>query len=310
MEPIKRVVLVTRQTRLEEECDAQGRSEDAARFVIESTGGSFEPYLSEHHQHEMIVSAVRRAVPRTIELCPLMRDHLNSFVFTSRDLVIVIGPDGLFVNVAKYVHGPPILTFNPLSQSAVLMRFTVEQVSSVITDVFRGTFETEDMTLVEAVREGQVPILGVNELMVGRCDPESAYYTLRHRGRKERQCSSGILISTGCGSTAQISSVFNSAQALVQDGKQPIQLPFSRDSRRLLYVVREPFKSSQFNPTIMHGWIEDGEDLVVLSEMARGGAVYSDGMYRDAREFLTGTSFSIRRSRKTARRIVSTPSTK
>ncbi len=74
--------------------------------------------------------------------------------------------------------------------------------------------------------------------------------------------------------------------------------------------MREPFESHVFGASIVHGRIEDGESLIVASGMAQGGAIYTDGMYEDAREFLTGASFSIRRSQKTARRIVSTPSTK
>ncbi len=301
-----RVVLVTRQTRLEELKVQHAGSVEAAEFAIISTGQDLIPYRVEQKGWETVLSAIRRAIPRTIQMVTIQKDELPRFIFDPRDLVIAVGPDGLFVNIAKYVHGQPILPFNPSPATidGVLMRFTIEQVSIAIDAMFRNAFKIEEITLCEAYMVGQQPILGVNEIVVGRCDPQAAYYTLRYRNREEHQCSTRLLVATGCGSTGWARSIITGAQTLVANGKASLRVPFARTDKRLIYVACEPFVSRTTAANLASGLLEDGEELTIVSDMAQGGAIYSDGMWRDARDFPTGSTVTIRRSSKTAHRVV------
>ena len=305
MANFNRVVLVAAKTRLEELKERNAGSLAAAEFAIRQSGQDLKSYQAEQAGWDSIRSTVGRKLPRGLPLIEIQRDELPRFLFDSRDLVIAVGPDGLFVNVAKYVHGQPILTLNPSPATidGVLMRFAGEQVSAALNAMFNDAYQVEEVTLAEACIADQQPILGVNEIVIGRCDPQAANYTLKYKGREERQRATRLLITTGCGSTGWARSIVAGAQALVADGYPQVNLPFARTDKHLIYLACEPFVSQSTGASLAFGKLADGETLEVVSDMALGGAIYSDGMWRDARDFPTGAKVTIQRSKKTARRV-------
>jgi hypothetical protein len=126
------------------------------------------------------------------------------------------------------------------------------------------------------------------------------------RAIKEAQSSSGILISTGAGSTGWMSSVFNMATGVTSfaggQGGRPIQ--FAWEDPRLLYAVREPFISRHSAASIVVGWIDDGQEVLVESLMASGGVIFSDGIEQDYLEFNAGAVGLVRRASQRAMLVV------
>jgi hypothetical protein len=134
----------------------------------------------------------------------------------------------------------------------------------------------------------------------------SARYRISAGGRTEAQSSSGLLISTGAGSTGWMSSVFNMASGIAAfaGGARVQRVQFGWGDARLLFAIREPFVSRHSSASIVAGWIEDGEEIVIESLMPSGGVIFSDGIEQDFLEFNAGAIGRVRRASQRARLVV------
>ncbi|HEX5911566.1 MAG TPA: hypothetical protein VFY54_00390, partial [Rubrobacter sp.] len=110
----------------------------------------------------------------------------------------------MVVNVAKYLRGgQPILAFNPDPSTidGILIPFRVEEAGAAIRAVLRGDFLVREVTMARATLGDGQSLLAFNDLFVGARTHASARYRIKVRGAAEAQSSSGVLISTGAGTT-------------------------------------------------------------------------------------------------------------
>mgnify|MGYP001817906852 CR=1 FL=1 len=118
----------------------------------------------------------------------------------------------------------------------------------------------------------------------------SARYALDFAGRSENHSSSGIIVSTGVGSTGWLSSVFNMVNGINNlngvENCTPVRI--QPDEEKLFWCVREPFASRASGTSNVCGFIETGQELVLASQMPENGVIFSDGIEADAIEFNTG----------------------
>lgn len=307
-----RVIIVTKRTALEEILVRRSRGE--AAFFLKTRGTSIEEYEAAHAEYRGGVETVQGALGRELPREVVPRELLPNFLFRERDLVIVVGPDGLVVNTAKYLHGQqPMLGVNPdrVRNDGVLVRFAPDGVAGILSALLRGAFRTDDVTLAIAKTNDGQELLAVNDILIGRRDPISARYTLTFRERTERQSSSGVLVCTGVGSTGWMRSVVTGAlgiAASATDGAvgECAAIPFGWDERMLCFAVREPFPSKCTKADTIFDWIEEGDELVIESEMPEGGAIFADGVIEDAIEFNAGTVVRVGVANRVAR-IVTPP---
>ena len=135
-------------------------------------------------------------------------------------------------------------------------------------------------------------MLAFNDLFVGCHSHVSARYVLRVENRAEPQSSSGMIVSTGAGSTGWLSSVCNMASgfaAWTGHGAEAAR-QLNWEDRRLVWVVREPFRSKSLRQRdLVAGLLEQGQELVIESLMPAGGVIFSDGVEADFLEFTSGT---------------------
>jgi hypothetical protein len=135
----------------------------------------------------------------------------------------------------------------------------------------------------------------------------SALYRISCGKKTEVQSSSGVLVSTGAGSTGWLSSVFNmvSGVASFRGGTvvEAVRMPW--EDRRLIYVVREPFVSRHSQASLVTGMLESGQELVLESLMPSGGVVFSDGMEADFLQFNSGATATVCAAEQRARLVVS-----
>src|SRR5262245_17131491 len=153
--------------------------------------------------------------------------------------------------------------------------------------------------MAEAVLNDGQRMLAVNDFLIGMRTHVSARYSLTWRGKTERQSSSGIIVSTGAGSTGWLSSTQHMARAvshLLAPGK-PVEMPTLRlkwDDPRLVFVVREPFLSKASGVSLGAGMLEPGEELKLESHMPEDGVIFSDGIEADALAFNSGAVAEVR----------------
>jgi NAD kinase len=303
----EKVFVVTRKTRLAELVE-RFNTVGQARFYIEHAGGNFAQYEREHATYCRAVEETRRGLPPELKVQFLDRALAPTVLFTEKDLIVTLGQDGVVANTAKYVRGQPIIAVNPDPErfDGVLMPFLPSQVGDAVAAVLRGRGRVREVTLAEARFSDGQRLLAFNDLFIGASSHVSARYRITAQGKSEDQSSSGILVSTGAGSTGWISSVFNMAGGLATalGGKSPQPVRMDWEDPRLFFVTREPFVSRHSSASIVTGWIGAGDTLRVESTMPSGGCVFSDGIEADSVEFNAGAVLCVQRAEEKARLVV------
>lgn len=306
-----KIVIVSRATRLEQ-LVARFNTWPQARFYLQHMDLDPAEYQDEHETYQRALMQVRRdlaALGRPVQ--SLERALVPNYMFGRQDIVVPVGPDGLVVNTAKYLHDQLIVAINPDAKriDGILSLFGVAECAEIVRLALAERAKVIAITLAEAMLNDGQRLLAFNDFLVGHRSHVSARYKLRWGKQMEVQSSSGVLISTGVGSTGWLSSTRNMAIALskLALNGQSMQLPPLRaawDDPNLTFVVREPFASRSSGIDLTAGRIQAGEALVIESQMGDGGVIFSDGMEADALLFNAGTVARIQAANRKARLVI------
>ncbi|HZI15248.1 MAG TPA: NAD+ kinase [Myxococcus sp.] len=303
----EKIVLVTRRTRLAGLVE-RFNTKKQAKFYVEHAGQDFEEFSREDDAYRRAVDSLRGSLDVGLPVQQVDRSLVPTFLFTGKELVVVAGQDGLVANVAKYVGEQPLVGVNPDPErfDGILLPYAVAGARAAVRRVLEGKAAYRQVTLAEARLEDGQRLLGFNDLFIGARTHVSARYRLRFEGREEAQSSSGVLVSTGAGSSGWLSSVFALARGLTErtggvPGK-PWKLGW--EEPRLAFVVREPFVSRHSAADVVGGFVTAEQELVLESRMASGGVIFSDGVEEDFLTFGAGATARIRPAKQRARLVV------
>ena len=201
---LEKVVLVTKRTRLEELLLRFG-SERQARFYIEHSGGDFSDYALEHSRYRAALERVKPTLASLQDLTfqTIDRELTKTFLFSKKDLVITLGQDGLVANTAKYVGDQPIIAINPDPEryDGILLPFLPEDIERAVKATLASDVEIKKLTLGEALLADGQRLLAFNDFFIGARTHVSARYKIGIDQASEFQSSSGVIVSTGAGST-------------------------------------------------------------------------------------------------------------
>jgi len=296
MPAFDKIVVVTQKTALEELVE-RFNTREQARFYLEHMGTPFASYQSSHDAYIAALVELKRSMPAGVRSQFIERSFLPNFLFGERDLVVALGRDGLVVNTAKYLSGQPLVAFNPDPQrnDGVLLPFQVPQANAILAQTLEGNPTLRQVTMAKAsLNDGQV-LYAVNDLFIGQRTHTSARYRLQHGKHSEDQSSSGIIVSTGAGSTGWYRSILTGAASVVESlqprqGAYQVrdQYRFDWEANYLQYSVREPFISRVSQARLAFGRIDTGEELILTSQMPQNGVIFSDGIESDYLEFNSG----------------------
>ncbi|MDC8004325.1 sugar kinase [Aureisphaera galaxeae] len=304
----EKVIIIRDKTRLEQLIE-RFNSKAQARFYLERTGGDFEFYEKEHQIFYNSLRQVQDSVSNVLKHKVIDRSFLPTYIFTENDLIVVLGQDGLVANTAKYVNGLPIVGVNPDPKryDGILLKFQPNKVGSVVRRMVKGGYEIETVTMAKATLQDGQTLLAFNDFYIGADSHVSSRYTIEFEGKKERQSSSGILVSTGAGSTGWLSSVFNMANNIqghyFMDRRECKTTLNWRDDK-LIFVVREPFLSRMSQTGIGFGTINKGQTLRIESLMPSKGVIFSDGIESDFLQFNSGSIVEIGIAKEKANLVV------
>jgi NAD kinase len=303
----EKIVLVTRKTRLEELIE-RFNTQAQAKFYIEHAGGDFSAYVLEHDAYRRSLESVRRSIEVGLKIQVMDRTLVPTYVFSTNDIVVTLGQDGLVANTAKYVSGQPILAVNPDVErfDGILLPFQPLDLRPNLERTLAGNARLRAVTLAEAkLKDGQ-RLLAFNDLFIGASTHVSARYRIRFGDRRENHSSSGIIVSTGAGSTGWLSSIFNETSGILSFlGGAPVRpVRMEWEEKRLLFVVREPFVSRHSQAAIVAGTVLPSAPLALESQMPVGGVIFSDGIEADHLDFNSGAIANIRIAPETANLVV------
>ena len=299
VDTLEKIVIVTRRSVLDE-LVLRFSTRAQARFYLERAGHDFADIEHAHDQQQRVLESVREALPRGLKTESIDRDTTPRYTFGASDLVVVVGQDGLVSNTAKYLHGQPVLAINPdpARYDGVLLPFRPAALAPQFEFALAGALPRREVTLAEVRSSDNQSLLAFNDIFVGARSHTSARYEIAVDGHRERQSSSGIIVSTGAGSTGWLQSIYAGAVGVVEALGGRVVPPadggrLAWDSDRLVYSVREPFPSGVTATSVVHGSFTNAAPLSVRSEMPRDGVVFSDGVEADYIEFNAGTEITV-----------------
>ncbi|MGB0931287.1 MAG: hypothetical protein ACPGVB_10950 [Chitinophagales bacterium] len=331
----ERVIIVTAKTRLEN-LKVRFNTISQAKFYLERQGSDFDALKKEDSVMNFSVEQVQKDLQGVAKTKVISKEFLPNYIFSNKDIVVVVGQDGLVANTAKYAHGIPIIGVNPdpTQYDGVLLPFQTKDIERIVEKTLASRYSHKEVTMAEArLNDGQ-RLLAFNDLFIGPQSHRSARYNLTFNKRTESQSSSGIIVSTGAGSTGWLSSLINMANGIASafppqideltgrvsstriskrsksnSSNLPFQmipqeaLPWNTD--KLVFVVREPFRSRTSNISMSAGLIHQKEHLKVESLMPQGGVIFSDGIEEDFLQFTAGTIAEVGVAKERAHLVVS-----
>ena len=292
-----RIILIYRRTRLQE-LVARHNTLEQARFVIQQRGGDFSDYQGEDRQQHQVLKQAERVLKGIGRLQALERGFLPNFIFGPNDRVVVIGQDGLVANTLKYLNAHPLLAINPDPKryEGVLLPFEITELEIVFKESLHDKRPQQQITLAEAQFSDGQRLLAVNDFFIGPARHTTASYTLNFDGSREFQMSSGLIVSTGLGSTGWIRSITDGALGLLGISTSQGETLFKKmewGADQLMFAVREPYLGIATSIEIFSGTINRQHPLQIESAMAEEGVVFSDGMLDDAISFNAGQIVNI-----------------
>lgn len=213
----EKVVLVTRKTRLAD-LVVRFNTKKQAKFYVERSGQDFTGFEAEDETYRRAVDALRAQLDVGLPVQQVDRSLVPTFLFTGKEVVVAVGQDGLVANVAKYVGSQPLVGVNPDPErfDGVLLPFLPAKARSAVQRTLDGRANVRQVQLAEARLQDGQRLLAFNDLFIGARTHVSARYQVRYGGQEEAQSSSGVLVSTGAGSSGWLSSVFALARGLTQ----------------------------------------------------------------------------------------------
>jgi NAD kinase len=307
----ERIIIIRDKTRLEQLIE-RFNSKAQAKFYLERSGEDFDYYVTENHVFYQSLAVITDYITGKFKFKIIDRSFLSTYMFTDHDLVIVLGQDGLVANTAKYVHGLPIIGVNPDADryDGVLLKHAPQDLPVLVKKIQSDRFQTQYITMAKATLNDGQELLAFNDFYIGSNSHVSSRYKLEYYGQKEQQSSSGVIVSTGAGSTGWLSSIYNMTQHIqsINHDKPNVStrnragIPWNAE--QLIFVVREPFLSKQSQIGLIHGVITDSQTLKIESHMPTKGVIFSDGIESDFIHFNSGSTVVISIADEKARLVV------
>ena len=220
-------IIVKNKTRLEALIE-RFNTKAQTKFYIESLGSNYEDYEREHEIFYASLNQLQIQLSKVIKHKTIDRSFLPSYIFNNKNIIIVIGQDGLVANTAKYSQGIPMVAVNPdkLRYDGVLLPFDPSNFITGVEAVMTNQFSVRNVKFAQAQLNDGQSLLAFNDLFIGPASHVSARYKITFAGKTEEQSSSGLIVSTAAGSTGWLSSIFNMAYGIsdtFQKNKRPMR---------------------------------------------------------------------------------------
>ena len=291
-----RAVVVHRASELDELVDRHG-TRGQVEFFLRTRGRTLADVQARHDALHEALRAVSAAIPPEWRRGAAERSDLHRFGFGPEDVVVVVGPDGLVANTAKYLSGQPVVGVDPEPgrNPGVLVTFTSDQVGHALGEVARGRARWQDRAMVRATLDDGTMLDALNDLYLGDVGHQSARYVLGlSDGRTERQSSSGLIVATGTGATGWATSIARDRGGAALPGA---------DSADLAWFVREAWPSPTSGTSLTMGVLHPGEALEVLVQ-SDSLVVFGDGLEPDRLTATWGQSVRLAVSERRLRLVL------
>lgn len=263
----------------------------SARFLelVEKGHVSVARLREAHDAHQETIEEAHAALD-ALGVRSVFRFRGDEGLVEGFDLVVTVGGDGTLLWAARWL-GPeiPVVAVNSAPADSVghFCAGKKGRVRSIVARALEGSLHATLLTRMEVSLDGEVLSRRVlNDALFAHASPAATsryllrVVTARGKARTEEHKSSGIWVGPAAGSTA----AQRSAGGRI--------LPLA--SRRLQYVVREPYQPGPRRFALVRGLVESGGRLEITSKV-RDGRVWLDGPHH-VREIRMGSEIVLQRS--------------
>lgn len=268
-----RAIVVHRAAELDGLIDRHG-TRGQVEFFLRTRGRSLADLQDRSDALDAALATARTAVPADWRRGSVERADLHRFDFEPGDVVIVVGPDGLVANTAKYLDGQPVIGVDPEPgrNPGVLVQHRADATAALLRAVAAGRAHLEARAMVRAQLDDGSILDALNDVYLGHASHQSARYRLRlPDGRGEAQSSSGLVVATGTGATGWAASIAHDRGGST--------LPAAAASE-LAWFVREawpsPFTGTSFTAGLLDA--DAGLEVIVQSDAL---VAFGDGLEAD-----------------------------
>jgi NAD+ kinase len=245
------------------------------------------PHEKEHPDIHRILESFQKS---GLEVIYAWKNTLTAKELQGIDVVVSIGGDGTALSASHFVEDKPLLAVNsaPATSVGALTTLDVGGLAAKLKEIAAGKFVTENLERIEvSINDKVLEHLALNEVFIAS---EKAYhiskYKLRIWGKEELQNSSGLIFSTGTGSTAWFKSAGGET--------------FSPQSKFIRMIVREPYCGKSECKIMNNLEVKEGESIEIVPLVKSVLAIDSIREY----PLSEGDVVRIRISEKPLKRIV------
>jgi hypothetical protein len=212
-----------------------------------------------HRDKKFDESSIKKEFPN-LKIEKVWKNIISKNHLKEIDFVISIGGDGTFLSAAHYLENTPILGVNSDTKRSegALTSIDLSQLNNKIKQILINKVKIKEYTrekiIIHQKNRKVETESALNETFFGNINPHhTTNYEIIYKDKPENQRSSGIVISTGTGSTAWY--------------KTAGGFSFNREKKQLRFRIRELYKGKIHKPTIKKGKIKQNEKLVIISKM-------------------------------------------
>lgn len=213
-------------------------------------------------EYKSTLEIVKRTLKKySIKYVVANRDRLTKAQFQNKGLIIAVGGDGTFLRAAQFVNNQLMLGVNAdvKNKEGFFMKSDKRDFEIKLNKIMHNNFKIKKLMRLEAyINNKKIETFALNEFFAG---PKKSYHAAKYlievNGKKERQKSSGVLITTPIGSYAWAKSCSNKILDL--------------NSKNYQFVVREPYEGKVFkNYKLKYGILNKNQKISIISEMLDG----------------------------------------
>jgi len=208
------------------------------------------------HSHEQNHPDIHKLIEKSCDkVAYAWKDTLTKKELEEMDLIISIGGDGTALSASHFNENKPLLAVNSSPETSIgaLTTINLNQLQEKLEEIKQNKYQIELLERIEVqINNKQIEHLALNDVFIAS---EKAYhiskYKIIFKDREETQRSSGLIFSTGTGSTAW----FHSA-----GGK-----PFSPQEKFIKMITREPYcGKSQCSTSFQNLQISENEEITII----------------------------------------------
>jgi NAD+ kinase len=262
----KAVLVIYKRSRLQEA--GRGRARARMEQLIAARDPTVQNVLAAHRDHQQAIRRTRNALQK-LGVRALFRYRFSKVDASDFDLVVTLGGDGTLLWASHLVASDtPMVAVNSSPRASVgyFCAGTLENLEETLERALGGRLPVTRLTRMRVELDDEtISTRVLNDILFCHKSPAvTCRYLIEHRGEVEDHRSSGIWAGPAAGSTA--------AQRSAGGRVLPIT------SKKLQYVVREPYQDVGRPPRLVCGLVAPGERLVLRSKM-RDGRIFVDGAH-------------------------------